>query len=351
MSTVQYTLVQNEEGSGIICYVPGYKPMVADDTHPNFDRIIQGALSGDPAVIKLFDVAQTASEKFEALSERVTVKNGSVYLDGDLVNDALTKQIVRFIDEDEDFTPLVNFFENVQANPNEHSRQQLFAWLDNRDFTITDEGMIVAYKGVNPDGNGGYLSVHSGKAIVNGEVKTGRIPNPLDGIIEMPRSEVHHDPSAGCSTGLHVADFNFANSFADTVLEVEVNPRDVVSVPTDDPTFAKVRCCRYKVVGVVQEAYDSALRASYDESGYVEDDYEGWGELEYDDTPASDPVSRGVYRGDVFKDRDARRRGRTLTVENVDTLSGTATCLSSSSGKRIPVNIDRLLSYRYERVN
>ena len=379
MTGIHFNIIKADEGSVITCYVPGNKPLVADDTHPNFDRIVEGALADDPSVIKLFDVAATAAEYFEPLSDRVSVKGGVVYLDGDPVDDVLTKQIVRFLDEgEEDFMPLVNFFENVQANPNEHSREQLFKWLDNRDFSINEDGMIVGYKGVEDQGDGIFVSVHAGKAMVDGKVITGRIPNPIGGIIEMPRSEVHHDPTNGCSSGLHVADFDFASGWGNTVLEVEVNPRDVVSVPTEDNTFAKVRCCRYKVIGISDRPHDSALRRFdpvvpwYEEGdseeltwGDGEDDFcEDCGEYLDDCDCLSDEEAErlssnvnnllGVYPGDVFRDLDSRekRKGRELTVEMVDRANNVAKCRSSTSGKLVDISIDRLLTaYRFERVN
>jgi hypothetical protein len=42
------------------------------------------------------------------------------------------------------------------------------------------------------------------------------------------------------------------------MLEVHVNPRDVVSVPTDS-NWQKVRCCRYKVVDVIDQPYSTAV--------------------------------------------------------------------------------------------
>lgn len=361
MSKVQFALVRNEEGSAIICYVPGRKPMPADDTHPNFERIVEAAEAGDPNVIDLFDVAETASQRFEALSERISVRNGNVFLDGDLVNDALTRQIVRFIEEDvDDWIPLVSFFEKVQANPNEHSREQLYTWLAQEDFTLTDDGDIVGYKSVQSNPENDYVSINSGKAMVDGEVFTGKIPNPIGAVVEMPRSEVVHDPENGCSVGLHVGTWDYASKFSgDTVLEVHVNPRDVVSVPTDS-NWAKMRTCRYVVVDAIEAPYSNALVDSREDD---EDEWVNWGEQEddecedcgcYDCECVEENVftrNPGVYRGDIFRDRDSRRGGRTLTVEMIDEYNGVAKCRSSSSGKLSDVSIDRLLSRKYELVN
>jgi hypothetical protein len=279
MSAVQYTLIGNEDGSNIVVFVAGSAPMVAHESHPNFERILDGALANDETVLDLFDIAATAAQKFERLSERITTANGRLYLDGEEVNNALTSQVLRFLDEGvEDWKPLVAFFENVQSNPNEHSKEQMFEWLDRRDFTITQDGLIVGYKGVKPDGNGGYLSIHAGQAIVDGETVKGNIPTNPGSVVEMPRSEVEWDPTVGCHRGLHVGTWDYASSFAQgTVLEVHVNPRDVVSVPTDSDA-AKVRCCRYTIVSEIAVPYSAPVIGGYD----LDDDDDGWGDYEDD---------------------------------------------------------------------
>jgi hypothetical protein len=281
--SLQYTLIGNEDGdSNIVVFVPGSAPQVAHQSHPNFERILAGALAGDESIAELFDIAATVAQKFQRLSERVTTANGRLYLDGVEVNDALTSQVLRFLEEGvEDWMPLVAFFENVQSNPNEHSREQLYTWLAGRDFTITPDGMIVGYKGVAPDGNGGFLSIHSGRAIVDGTEVSGQIPTNPGSLVEMPRTEVQWDPSVGCHRGLHVGTWGYASSFAQgTVLEVHVNPRDVVSVPTDSDA-AKVRCCRYQIVREIEVPYYAPVAYSdYDEPEYGDDDFDPWGDGE-----------------------------------------------------------------------
>lgn len=280
MSSIQYTIVGNEDGEkNIVVFAPGGAPQVAHESHPNFDRILEGALAGDDSVVELFDVAATVAQRFQRLSDRVTTANGRLYLDGDEVDNALTTQVLRFLEEGvDDWRPLVAFFENVQANPNEHSREQLFTWLDARDFTITPDGMIVGYKSVEKVDEQ-YLSIHSGKAIVDGEVVEGRIPTNPGSVVEMPRSEVQHDPSQGCHTGLHVGTWDYASTFAgNTVLEVHVNPRDVVSVPTDS-SAAKMRTCRYEIVRELEKPYSSCL-STVEEDDYLDEDEDGydWGD-------------------------------------------------------------------------
>jgi hypothetical protein len=290
MATLQYSIVSLGDEANITVFANG-GVYVAHSSHPNYDTIAAEVL-GEPYpdadyVISLFDTSQAVADRFENLSERVTVANGRVYFDGDEVNNALTKQIVRFLQEDlGDWQPLVLFMENVAQNPNEHSREQLYRWLSQHEFPINENGHIVAYKGVTqPDEDGIAWSIHSGRATVNGEVYTGRIPNEIGSVVEMPRLDVHHDPGVGCSTGLHAGTWNYASGFGQgTTLTVAINPRDVVSVPTDCED-QKVRVCRYYVEDVVTDPYYSAYTGSdeYDDEyddGYDDDEaeYEGYDE-------------------------------------------------------------------------
>lgn len=281
MSTAQYSIVSSGDDSFVTAFIPGQAaPLVAAKSgHPNFDAIIAGLVSGEATndeLVRLFDVSVAVAEKFEKLSDRVLVEGGHVLFDGAVVDNSVTQQIVRFLNDGDDFAPLVAFMENVMDNPNEHSREQLYDWLSKRDFTITSDGMIVGYKGVASDSTYGYRSISSGREPVfvtteDGETTrhTGQIPNLLGATVEMDRSLVQHDPSVGCHVGLHIGTWDYASSFSrGTVLEVHVNPRDVVSVPTDC-SWAKVRACKYTVVQAIDAPYSTGL---LDPDGYRDDE-------------------------------------------------------------------------------
>lgn len=244
------------------------------NAHPNYERIREMCEGGDANVVNFFDASQVVQERFERLSERVSISSGVIYFDGEAVDNALTQQVVRFINDGvEDFAPLVAFFENVQNNPNEHSREQLYRWLRDRDFSINSSGNIVAYKGVKVRGSGEdirYESISHGRAIVDGEVFNGAIPNHIGAIVEMPRGDVEHDPGVGCHVGLHAGTWDYASSFAQgAVLTVEINPRDVVSVPTDCQD-QKMRVCRYTVTGITEQELGSFVADEYDEDEEIE---------------------------------------------------------------------------------
>lgn len=261
-------------------------PHVAGNDHPNYQEIVRLAAMGDESVVDLFDLSVVIARKFEQVSDRVSIRDGRVYLDGDEVHSDLNDQIVEFHKAGADFMPLVKFYDKIEQNPNADSREQLYAWLKAHKFTITPEGDLLGYKGVRKSSSQpGYESINRGRAIVNGQEFNGAIPQQIGDVVTMPRSEVEHNPSAGCSRGLHVGTWNYARDFAmGEVLEVVVNPRDVVSVP-HDCNAEKLRTCRYVVTGVASADYGTPLKSPSTWDNAVYDDYEEdeWSDNDYDD--------------------------------------------------------------------
>lgn len=252
----------NSEGglSNLALYLDGQLYAV-NSNHPYWQEIVDclhGGYAGD--IPELIDLAKAASDRFEKVTERVTVENGVVYFDGDAIDNSLADAIIRAMDEGSDFRPLAMFMEKCYQNPRKHSRDNLFDWLSTHNFIITEKGDLVAYKGVSQQ----LTSISSGPGIVNGVKVNGHLDNSVGNVVEIARSYVEHDPSLGCSTGLHVGTWSYASGFGHTTLKVIVNPRDVVSVPTDC-NWAKMRVCRYKVAEVISSQVDSFIDPSWDD--------------------------------------------------------------------------------------
>jgi hypothetical protein len=296
---MKYTLFGNGETKNIVVVDDRDPSNVqmhsATDQHPAWDRIIQGVMAEDDAVYKLFDVGAVAAEAFERLSDRVTISGGNIYFDNEKMDGALEEQISRFVEagSEADWLPLINFYEKVMTNLNEHTREQLYRWLNQQQISITPEGDFIAYKGVKPrkiDDNYEWESISRGRAIVDGKPYDGSIPNDVGAVVEMPRGEVQHDPKVGCHTGLHAGTWKYAKDFSQgAVLRVAINPRDVVSVPTDC-NDAKLRTCRYTVLEVTdKENLETVYRPATwgNEIHETDNDYEdedSWYEEDDDDT-------------------------------------------------------------------
>ena len=267
---MSYKMTEVDGQRFVTVYENGEIYIVSNETHANLDDILDAARAGE-SVAELVDQGRHIERKFaDVVVGRVAVRDGRVYFDDDPMDNAITKAIFRFLSEGEDVAPLVKFMENVMANPQEHSREQFYRWIEHHDFPISEDGCIVAFKGVGKD----HKSIHSGRAFVDGVERNGQIPNEVGSVITMPRSEVQHDPHVACHTGLHAGTWSYASSFGSVVMHVKINPRDVVSVP-NDCSSQKVRVCRYEVVGFAESDYAGArYRDPEDEFSPLEDDDE-----------------------------------------------------------------------------
>jgi hypothetical protein len=244
---MQYSIVNNNGFKSMSAFIDG-QLYTAVDSHPRWDAIVEAAENGTLQASH-FDLVEAVTS-FLAVTDRMSLANGKVYFDGDHVDNTLTKQIVKAMTEGSDAMPFVNFMEKLATNPLEATREQLFDWINASDyFTIDQDGDIIGYKSVHKTGENEFHSISSGSAVVNGVPQVGRIVQSVGSVITMPRADVQHDPAVGCSTGLHVGTWEYAESFyGDAILSVAVNPRDVVSVPTECDA-QKMRVCRYTVIG------------------------------------------------------------------------------------------------------
>lgn len=297
-STVLFTLSQagdaefitvlgkNEDGSARL--------YPADASHPNFDaiktlclRANEGEAVNPTEVLDLFDVAETVTRKFQRLTERIAVKGGTITLDGDPVHGTLQDQILDFLDNDEDFGPLVNFYEKLTTNPLGDVQAGLYDWIigqrERGTLTITPDGDLIGYKATRKqkpawrevDGDV-YVPSRPGEGVVNGiDVPNDRYIEQIAGdVVEMPRSKVLHQPSAACGDGLHIGTYKYASTFLrgdnQAVLLVKFSPRDIVSLPDSNSTW-KLRVCRYTVIGTCDEPLDTPVFVTEADAAGTED--------------------------------------------------------------------------------
>ncbi len=271
---LSYSIAQNHETgvTNLVLFLPGELPLQADSSHPSYPAILAGLTAnegkGDETLdyISLFSAERAIATKFARLSDRVTVKNGEVHLDGDKVEGPLEDQIVAFLEKGEDFGPLVNFYEKLLSNPlGSETKDALVAWMkgqgESGGVTITPEGNVLGYKSLNshPDGFVPSRTSVTGEDAVNDvEVGVGnQIVQNVGDTVSMPRSLVLHAPSAACAEGLHVGTWGYASGFSgDSKFLVEFDPRFVVSVPT----YAdKIRVSTYTIIAKVDGPLDSPV--------------------------------------------------------------------------------------------
>lgn len=228
------------------------------------DLLEENALNLTQAAQDLFNlmspVAKVSSqiESSYFLSNNVSIRGSRIFFGEERLEEALETHLFSLLDDakpkdEKIWRSYVRFLDNLFQNANKEIREQLFRWMNYENkagngFGITDDGCIVGYKGcagtiLDP------ISKHSGFAIVDDVEMNGQIPNKVGSVIRMPRAAVQHDPSIGCSQGLHVGTRDYATKWAPILLLVKVNPRDVVSVPFECDS-QKMRVCEYTVLKV-----------------------------------------------------------------------------------------------------
>jgi hypothetical protein len=149
------------------------------------------------------------------------------------------------------------FITKLNLNPSARAVNELYTFLEHKFLPLTDNGNFLAYKALRSD----YTDVH-----------TGKFNNSVDNVLEMPRNKVDDNKEVGCSYGFHAGTLEYARGFRPCngkLVVVEINPADVVSIPTDCEC-QKLRTCKYKV----HSEYEVPLEDLAYESRYTTDDDE-----------------------------------------------------------------------------
>lgn len=239
MSKTTVSWIMSNTGT-ISLYLNGEIYSVRSD-HVNYDKVVQAlktkSYSVLPDLINVANAVVKHAERCRLSGETgVSVANGQVLYNGEVVHDYVADKIVDFVRDGFDFAPLTKFLGNLMANPSKKSVDNLYRFLESNDMPITEDGCFLAYKRVRDD----YKDMYEGK-----------FDNSVGQTVKMPRNKVEDDPSITCSHGLHVASLRYArdeyNSGQGRLVICKVNPKDVVSVPTDYAN-AKMRVCEYEVV-------------------------------------------------------------------------------------------------------
>lgn len=241
MSRIPYILTK----SNVTVYIDGEPNVVANGT-AQYDLVIAGIQAGDLNAIK------------DAINIRqgvVNMSQGMIQLDGNILTydgrplrGALVDRILDVVKGSGNAAPLLLFLENLMENPSKRAVDELYGFLEACDLPITVDGHFLAYKRVNMD----YTSIHDGKT-----------DNSIGAKPSLPRNAVDEDKDRTCSSGLHFCSKSYLPYFGSyggsRTVVVKINPRDVVSIPSDYNN-AKGRACTYEIVGEVTSSSDGGFR-------------------------------------------------------------------------------------------
>jgi hypothetical protein len=233
-------------------------------SHPNYNKLINHLKSNN---VEHFEAAYDIVSHVNAYCEGyVNCTDGSLSWDGIKMPNMFTNTILDMVKQGFPFEPMLNFLDNLSQNPSDHAVVELFDFMENKNMPITYDGCFLSYKAVRED----YRDIYS-----------GQFDNSVGSVCQVSRSTVDSNRDNGCGHGLHVGAIDYAKSYGGIDLDdddkgggnrlmiCKVNPRDVVSVPTDHK-FQKLRCCRYEVVAEFDSIFDKVVHMTSDDVEYVQ---------------------------------------------------------------------------------
>jgi hypothetical protein len=232
------------------------------------------------AISKLVLTAEDINFKY-ADSELSISKDGVVTINKEVLPSSLSKVIVALYKEDAPIDCFINFWNKLNQNPSNKAVNRLYEFIERHNITILPDGDLLLYRVVKRTEEPGVFV----------DLYTGTMKQAIGDTVKMLRNKVVDDNLINCGPGLHTSNFNYtkyygnAYSGQDAVINVSVNPANIVSIPIDQ-NCAKLRVCEFTILEentalteIRQTYYNNQLKlessyedAEYDED-YLEDDY------------------------------------------------------------------------------
>lgn len=232
------SMIITDEGASF--FING-KPHSCSSDHASYPQIMEAAKEQNWDVIPDLINIQKAVSNFcsstdSDIEASIVVTDDSVLYNGNPIGGPLVDRILSMMCEGFNIDPMVNFLANLYENPSDVAVKELYLFLEKAQLPITEDGHFLAYKRVNDN----YTSCHDGKT-----------DNSIGAVLEMARNQVDSNRYNTCSYGFHFCSYDYLRSFSGSrTIVLKINPRDVVSIPSDyDNT--KGRACRYLVEGEV----------------------------------------------------------------------------------------------------
>ena len=229
------------QGHNIVVVI-GSKSHTISRTHITYQKVLDAIKAGDWDTVK--DTIEPKKVVLNYGKGNVTINGETLMWKGRELNSGLAVRMIQMLQEGFPIEPMVLFMENLMSNPSKRSVQELYGFLEKSNLPITPDGHFLAYKKVR----GNYFDCHS-----------GTMDNSVGQVLEMERNEVDDNKDQTCSSGLHFCSISYLAHFGgERTVIVKINPRDVVSIPSDY-NDAKGRTCRYEVIGELNVDPDKAF--------------------------------------------------------------------------------------------
>lgn len=260
------------QGPNIHLYIDGVAHVINKETHINYDELVQALKDEDwSRAAELADV-KTAFMTYASKDGSVTVevKQNDIICNGEKLHDALGNRLFEMAKNDLPIQFFIEFIARKNKNPSQRANTELFGMLEKNNLPITPAGTFQAYKAVKRHSGKPFVDQHGRMVKYNDfvDIHSGKIRNNPGDEVSMPRNQVCEDKNRTCAAGLHFTSLGYAKSFGGhdgSLVIVDIDPADVVSIPTDY-NDQKGRCCKYTVVklhtegaALAEEAFDSPV--------------------------------------------------------------------------------------------
>jgi len=239
------TAMSLTNGTLILVMDNGAEILTARNDHPKWTEIIEAFKVEDESKLRALIPLKSVVESYTV--GLLSVNASGVTYQGNPIHTVDAERVMAFLRDGLPYQPIANYIARKMKNPSERAIQEMYGFLEHKGMPLTPHGTFIAYKGVQHD----LYSIQGNKdtKVIQGKVnEQGQIFNEVGATIEVERASVDDNHLMACSTGLHAGSLSYAKGWGRRVILVEIDPADVVSVPSDCEC-QKLRCCKYKVIG------------------------------------------------------------------------------------------------------
>jgi len=236
------------QGNNVTVVIDG-KPHTVAKAHVSYQKIVDAIKASDWDTVK--QIIDPVKVVLNYGRGNISIQGDKLFWKGEPFAGVLATRMITMLEEGFSIEPMVLFMENLMQNPSKRSVDELYGFLEKNNLPLTPDGHFLAYKKVRKN----FLDIHS-----------GTMDNSPGTIVEMERNQVDDDKDRTCSTGLHFCGLSYLDYFGGSdsrTVIVKINPRDVVSIPSDY-NGAKGRACRYEVIGEMgvsaEDAFDKPVQ-------------------------------------------------------------------------------------------
>lgn len=212
------------------------KALTVEETHMNYAAIVDAIVAEQwDTIASLIDGRQVVAAKIAEVEQtELSIDGSDIKFRGVAVDATLQTHILKMIQYGLPLSPINSFLVNLYNNPSKKAVDEAMRWITSNGITISPDGFLYVYKRVNNN----FTSMYDNTTM-----------NAVGTFVEMPRNAVDDRSENTCSAGLHFCSHAYLpeyNSGQGKILQLKLNPADIVSIPTDYNS-AKGRACKYFV--------------------------------------------------------------------------------------------------------